>query len=238
MTLHEDQAARLDAITEWATHIGSIGDVWKPAEQLVHLRPSATGIRLVDLHPSRPQLDRGKIDGAWAVKEHFTGLLSVPYAGSPGRDTPEKALQSWLIADAYRNARAMSAVTHGLYFVTDEQVLQSGTTTTVCDILAYRKTYTGLVPVLIELKSKRAMSQLVEQLRFSDVIDAHGERFARLYSAILGQPITFAGKCERYLIWPAAPGYPRDPRADELKQQNIHVFAYEPSPPNGFRIRR
>ena len=198
MTLHARQATHLDAILAWARRIDELRDLWHPAEQLVHLRPSSTGIRLVDLRPSRPQLDRGKIDSPASVRERFTRCLAKSYTNAPIRPTPEKRLQSWLLADAYRNGGTSPQL--GLELVIDEQRVPGQGKDVVSDLLALRHSAHGFAPVVIELKSERHMARLVDQvLAFADVVDAHRDCFAALFGAVLGRTVDLTLPCERWI---------------------------------------
>ena len=132
----------LDAVTSWAHRLAALDGAWQPAAQQLHLRVSSRGIRLVDLHPERPQLDRGKLDSGAGLAAQFEERLNQPLSGGPGRGTPEKSLQSWLILDAYRHGRTMAALSPELTFVTDELVLP-GESKRVCDLLALRTTSAG-----------------------------------------------------------------------------------------------
>ena len=143
----------------------------------------------------------------------------------PGRPTPEAHLQSWLIADAYRHNRVMAQLSPDLSFVTDELEMP-GTPGLTCDLLAVRTTPEGVVPVLVELKTKRLEKELHRQLTFADRINANASRFAHLFELCLGEPIEFQGPCEKWIVWPAADGHAQDPREKKLAAQNIRVAGY------------
>lgn len=225
MTLHEQQAARLDEILPWARTVGDLRGVWRPEAQFVHLRPSGRGIRLVDLHPERPQLDRGLISRHEGAADKLRQLLAVAPTTTPGRPTPEKRLQSWLLAEAYRANGTVACLAPDLVLVTDEQRFPiSETRGCVCDILAVREDR----PVVIELKSARQMARLVEQLgTVAAVVDAHLARFSHLYGALLGRAVSLDRACERWLVWPTVPGHAVDPRTEELAILGIRVVSYD-----------
>jgi len=227
MTLDAEQAARLDAILPWAREVGALRGAWRPAEQLVHLRPSSRGIRVVDLDPERPQLDRGHIGASRSVPgnvyDALQRALDAHPTTVPARPTPEKRLQSWLIAEAYRHPAQCLPFAADLVFVTDEQVFPTESGKVVCDLLALRDG----APAVVELKSAREMARLIKQLEdASEVVDLHRDRFAALYSAILGRDVALDRACERWLVWPALPGRDIEPRATELNALGIHVVSY------------
>ena len=226
MTTQQD--TRLAKILPWATLAGELLASERPYEQSVHLRPSATSVRLVDLRPDRPQLDCGEITSFERAREQLHERLSNRPTEIPGRPTPEKKLQSFLIAAAYRSERRLAALSQQLSFVTDEQVFfRSDNKRVVCDLLAIRTHELGDAPVVIELKTKREMTRLIEQLdNAAQIIDAHREAFAHMFGAILSREVKLVGPCERWLIWPASSSSV-DPRRDELARQRIVVKGYK-----------
>jgi len=98
MSVADDQARRLDNILPWARLAGDLIVSLRPHEHCLHLRASATGIRVVDLSPERPQLDRGKIASVAGAALCLQQIMASSSGASARRSTPEKALQSWLIA--------------------------------------------------------------------------------------------------------------------------------------------
>ncbi len=58
------------------------------------------------------------------------------------------------------------------------------------------------------------------------LVNRHADLFGELYSALLGQQISFSGPCETWIVWPSA-DRAREPRADELRRQGIRVVDYE-----------
>jgi hypothetical protein len=227
MTLAERQAARLDAILPWAERVGELRDVWCPGTQHVHLRPSGTGIRIIDLHPSRPQLDRGKLACLATAREDFLRLVTQSRRDAPGRSTPEKSLQSWLMREAYAADRRLAHLARDITLVTDEQRFPTQGKDVVCDFLAVRTSKHGTAPVVIELKPARLMSRLVEQVQaMAAVVDAHRERFGRLFSAFLGRPVVLDLPSERWIVWPAAAGHSTDPQASHLNGLGISLASY------------
>ena len=221
-----EQEQRLEEVIYWAGQIGNLADLWDPVAQQLHLRPSSRGIRLVDLNPRRPQLDRGWLGDVETLRERFEVLVQDVPEDPPGRPTPEKKLQSALILGAYKRGRVLHRKFDDVRFVTDEQVIMDSGKKKIPDLLAVRDSRSGPVPVLIELKPSRQMKRAEEQLEVASLIDAQADGFSRLYSVLLGEEIHFVGPCERWLIWPAVPGYDEDPRAAELAIRSIKVITY------------
>lgn len=203
----------------------------------VHFRPTTNGVTMVSLLDTSPQLGHGPYDAARLAAD-FTAQFARYCLDAPNRPTPEKQVQSYLIADAYRHDRHMTALGAGrVLFVTDELALfQDDGRKVVCDILAFRPDVADPsqgVPVLIELKSARQMTRLLEQLRsYAQEMARYTAAFERLYSAVFGRDIHFTAPPERWLVWPAAGDMQKvDPRATELSRQGIHVVQYAPRVP-------
>ena len=146
-----------------------------------------------------------------------------------GRPTPEKQLQSHLLADAYRHDREMRTLTapdlaSPLRLITDELALPLDGGKIVCDLLAVH----GDHPVILELKPSRDKQRLVEQVTaYAALIEAHLETFATLCSVILGYEVQLRGPCERWIVWPCVAGHPHDPQEDALAELGIRVVGYE-----------
>jgi len=217
----------------------------------VHFGPSASGVAMIGLHPDRPQRGRSGFRNLRRVRENFDKLYDKHCVKCEhGRSTPEKALQSFLIREAYLNGRRMrsiNAASNGtddpveLIFAMDEiPVLRKAKPRMVCDLLALRQICGDEYrPVLLELKSDRDMKRLVEQVEgYTSVVDRHGDLFGEIFSALLGKRIRLIGSCEKWIVWPLA-GADSDPRQAELGSMNIRVVGYEQNGPEfSFRVGR
>jgi hypothetical protein len=153
-----------------------------------------------------------------------------------GRVTGEKALQSFLIRESYRNGRRLQPINVAstptndpvdLTFITDEIPLPVEGGKIVCDVLALRRDGGRATPVLLELKEDRMLTRLVEQVvGYAALVDQHADLFADLFGALLGETIKFGAPTEKWIVWPAAGSGP-DPREAELGAKGIRVVAYE-----------
>ena len=204
--------------------------------QDVHFRPTSDGITIVSLNPESPQLGVPCKD----IEHIAENLKQLAKISQPGRSTPEKKLQSFLIRDAYNHGGKMACLkesrktdpTVELIFVTDEIFLPVGESKRGrgCDLLAVRNTNAGPVPVLLELKSERKKKELVEQVEtYSRLVNEHADRFGKLYSELLGRSIKFAGPCEKWIVWPEIPSKDLGPDEHEeaLTQRGIRLVCYE-----------
>jgi len=163
-----------------------------------------------------------------------------------GRVTGEKALQSFLISDAYSHQRRMRSLNQAtqttnapveLWFITDEIALPSERGKIVCDVLALRRDNGRCTPVLLELEDARDLTQLVQQVStYSDLINTHAAAFAELYGALLGEPIQFDAPAEQWIVWPAA-GLERDPREEQLSALGIRTVGYTEDPSKRYQFR-
>jgi len=249
-TLIERQQRHLRDVIDWASRIQrELQPIIDAHGDRVHFRPSSTGVAMVGLLPSRPQRGRSGIRDLKKVTTSFEEMFARDCRDVPqGRPTPEKQLQSYLIRTALTQRRRLVPLNVGsqltpspaeLLFITDELVLPSSLDDNasagdsdnnerlVCDLLALRIDAGRVCPVVIELKSSRSMSRLIEQVtRFAATVDTLQVLFAELVSTVLGEEkIMFGAPCEKWVVWPAA-GNAQDPREAELLQHGIRVVGY------------
>lgn len=235
--IREKQRRHLELVTGWAGRIREqLGPVLEAHGDRVHFRPGSKGVAMVGLLPDRPQRGKSGLTKLDRVAQDFEALFAKHCRDiSQGRVTGEKALQSFLISEAYRNDQKLVSLNDAsrntnepveLVFVTDEIPLPVSGDKIVCDILALRRDGGRCTPVLIELKDKRLLMRLVEQVEsYSELIDELPEAFEALYSAILGESIRFDAVAERWIVWPASERRP-DPHEDDLAAKRIRMVGY------------
>jgi hypothetical protein len=236
--LRQAQRRRLDATVKWAEAIrGRLQPLLERHGERVHFRPSSTGVAMIGLLPDRPQRGKSGLTDLDVVVTSFETLFATNCCDvEHGRVTGEKALQSFLIREAYKNERHLTPITAAsratsdpvdLLFVTDEIALPLGSGKVVCDLLALRCDGGRSTPVLIELKNSRMLTRLVEQLDvYAALVNEHADGFASLFGALLGREVRFDAPTEKWLVWPSA-GSDRDPREDALGAKGIRVVGYE-----------
>ncbi len=202
---------------------------------------------MVGLLPDRPQRGKSGITNLECVAANFEKLYEDHCLNiEQGRITGEKALQSFLIREAQMNDRRMVSLNAAsestdepvdLWFITDELALPADSGKIVCDLLALRRDGGRLVPILLELKNDRQLTRLVQQVdSYSRLMAEHSALFGELYGTVLGEPITFDGPAEKWIMWPAA-GEERDPREAELAQRGIRAVGYTTDDSAGYRFR-
>ena len=234
----EKRREHLRLTTEWASRVREdLGGVLQEHLGRVHFRPASRGVAMVGLLPERPQRGRSGIRDLKRLAQEFDARFHRDCVDiDHGRPTPEKRLQSWLLADAFRNDREMKPLTVGwgsaddkLLFITDELLLLDDEgRRNVCDLLAFRTTdgETG-VPVVIELKTARQMTRLIEQVAgYASLVEEHAEGFERLYGAVIGREVWFTGPPEQWVVWPADTLRP-DRRTAEFAGWDIRLIGYE-----------
>ncbi|MBK6919373.1 MAG: hypothetical protein IPH07_18400 [Deltaproteobacteria bacterium] len=230
MTTHDRQRERLQRTIEWARRIEAhLADVRDAHLGEVHFRPSSTAISIIGLRPDRPQRGKSTITNIVGLAANFEREYAEHcVACDHTRETPEKRLQSFLLAGACRNRRhirdlQLDEQEAPLLFVTDELSLPVENGEIVCDILALH----GDLPAAIELKPARQMKRLVEQVTdYAALVDEHADLFGELYSVILGRRVELHAPCERWIVWPHPVRNARHPREAELAALGVRVVGY------------
>lgn len=231
-----EQRRALEETIRWARTIRESLQPTLDARRVpVHFRPSSRGISVVGLLHERPQRGKGGIRDVDGLVRQFEAKFEAHCRKvDQGRPTKEKALQSFLIRESYKNSRRIRPINEAssrndpieLVFVTDEIALPIDAGRIVCDILAVRRDGPRWTPVVLELKSARHLAKLVAQVEaYAALVDGHAELFAELFGVILGELIRFHGKTEKWIVWPQA-GAHSDPREDELVAKGIRVVGY------------
>jgi hypothetical protein len=238
MAMHEAQRAHLTATIAWADRISrELTPLREANADRVHFRPASGGFAMIGLLPERPQRGQRGLQSTAHVVKSFDRIFQKHCVDiEQGRITPEKALQSWLIRDAQAHGARLRAVSDAsratgapvdLSFVTDEIAIPFEEGKVVCDLLALRTDGGRSTPVLIELKSSRALTRIVTQVNtYAALIETHADLFAQLYSALLDRPVHFDAPPEKWIIWPRA-GELIDPKEDALRAHGIRVVGYE-----------
>jgi hypothetical protein len=233
------QRERLRATIAWAHKLRSaLAPLVASRGKEVHFRPSSTGVAMVGLLPERPQRGQSGVVNLERLVNDFDARFATHCRDvEQGRMTGEKVLQSFLISEANQNSSELLSLNIAsrrsdtpveLLFITDELSLPTAGGQAVCDLLALRRDKGRCRPVLLELKDRRTLKRLVEQVeRYAPLIDEHADLFAELFGALLGEPVTFDGPTERWIVWPEVPGTLRDPRESELRALGIRVVTYQ-----------
>jgi hypothetical protein len=115
-------------------------------------------------------------------------------------------------------------------FLVDELVIPSVRGDQRLDLLALRRLPTGSRLCLVELKSERALTELLNQTEaYAQFLNRHGDKLAELASAILGERVQLTEACEKWIVWPAAGAIRPEPRSAQLAKANVRAVGYRES---------
>jgi len=223
--------------TYWAKAVREdLGALQTREGHRVWFRPSSSGFAMVGLQREKPQLGNA-YNKTTNLIENFESEFKRHCDGTPPkRATPEKELQSYLVSDALTHGRRLRAIDDALVFLTDELVIPSIEGDQRLDILALRRVSHGARLVLIELKSERAMTELLRQTQaYADFLNNHKERFAELATAILGEPVVLTEPAEKWVIWRKSIQPGPDPWITEFRKVGVRLVGYK-KVSNGFEF--
>jgi hypothetical protein len=203
--------------------------------KLLCLRPSVGGISAISCCAETPQ--RG-----------FTGVSvrNLPkkmekQLSKPGRKTPEKQLQSWLIQDALKSGGRLELLDHILggqfWFVSDEIALKTASVKLVADLLLVRVDSNGLASLVnAELKSKRSMETFKQVIYFRDALEnPELQEGWRTFSEVMtGQEFRWHPSHQTcgVVIWPVVSQSSKNALANEKRKDyaRVDVIGYGPDP--------
>jgi hypothetical protein len=156
----------------------------------------------------------------------------------PGRKTPEKQLQSWLIQSALKSGgrlKMLDDVLGGQYwFVSDEIAIKTASIKVVADLLLVRVDAEGLAyPVNAELKSNRAMETFRQVICFRATLEHPGlQEGWKTFAEVMAR-----GKFRWHpsqetrgvVIWPAVGKNPMNAMANEKRKDyaRVDVIGYQ-----------
>lgn len=158
---------------------------------------------------------------------------------------PEHKIQAFLIRHALMHGQKLDGILKGfddefdeLIFVTDE--LSTGELR--ADIIALAGKNGRYFPVFIELKIKRELKRLIEQLEEARdrMKNDAGELFIKMLSAFTGIPtekISFDG-CRLMIIWPPVSGGKEADRVEEARSKQFLFAEYSPQGAAGYAFQR
>jgi hypothetical protein len=210
------------------------------------LRPSVGSISLVSYSRYTPQLGFSDIKGARVLQEKLEALREKRVVlNAPGRDTPEKDLQSWLISEAMQNKGRVASIEralndhHSYWFVSDEIALKDPETgkRLVADLLFVREDGRGeLEFVNVELKSQRSTETHDQAKDFSSFVKEPGwvALWRNFAVTMLDRKECLwkeAGGCRGLVVWPygSDQASPRGRTVDlvnQYKAQGIGTICY------------
>ncbi len=181
-----------------------------------HFRGSINSFSLVSVSSQKPELGisnlKNKDEGEKALDKL---LLKEP----PKRPTPEKSLQAWIINKAINNEDRLP-FDQNIRFITSELALKNDKDVRVVnDILGYCEKDKQIC--VIELKSKRLMQELINQVKdFEDIILKNQTFFTELLSLYDIKNYNGFQKVKKIIIWPHAETSPKE----EFKKEDVDIL--------------
>lgn len=206
------------------------------SRKLLWLRPSVGGISAISCCAETPQRGFTKISISNLGKNMEKQL------SPPGRKTPEKQLQSWLIQRALKSGgrlKLLDDVLGGQYwFVSDEIALTTASKRkVVADLLLVRVDAEGLACLVnAELKSDRLMETFRQVIRFRVALEHPGlqDGWKTFAEVMTGQKFRWHPSQETrgVVIWRAVGKNPMNARANEMRKDyaRVDVIGYEADP--------
>jgi hypothetical protein len=205
----------------------------KLSRKLLWLRPSVGGISAISCCEETPQLGFSKISIGNLGK--FMEMQLSP----PGRKTPEKQLQSWLIQSALKAGGRLELLDDLLdgqhWFVSDEIAIQTASKKKlVADLLLVRVDAEGLACLVnAELKSKRAMETFRQVIYFRAALE-HPELQAswRTFAEVMtGEKFQWhpSRDTRGVVIWPAVGEREENALANRKRKdyERVDVIGYK-----------
>jgi len=205
--------------------------------KLLSLRPSVGGISAVSCCENSPQLGFSDVSTGKLKK------ILEKQLPSPGRPTPEKQLQSWLIQQAMRSNGRLKVLDNVLgnqyWFVSDEIALKSASgKKLVADMLTVQVDSAGLASLVnVELKSLRSMETFRQIISFRYALENPSlqEGWKKFAEVMTGKDFQWHPSQETHgvVIWPAVkPANGKAPtkaRANAKRKEypRVDVIGYE-----------
>jgi hypothetical protein len=205
------------------------------SRKLLWLRPSVGSISAVSCCEETPQL------GFTDISIRNLGKIMEKQLSPPGRKTPEKQLQSWLIQHALKSDGRLKQLDDVLggqhWFVSDEIALKTASKKVVADLLIVRVDAEGLASLVnAELKSDRFMETFRQVIRFRAALGHPGlqEYWKRFAEVMTGEKFRWHPSPETrgVVIWPAVGRNPMKALANEKRKDYppVDVIGYRAVP--------
>ena len=206
------------------------------SRKLLWLRPSVNRISAISCCEKTPQLGFSGVTSG-KLQEILETQLSPP-----GRKTPEKKLQSWLIRQALESGGRVKALDRVLvgqwWFVSDEIALNTASRKKlVADLLLVRVDAEGQATLVnAELKSERSMKTFTQVIDFRAALDDPAlqngwKTFANIMTGNRFQWRPFQ-ETNGVVIWPAVGKNPSKAWANTKRKnyERVDVIGYRYDP--------
>jgi hypothetical protein len=205
------------------------------SRKLLWLRPSVNGISAISCCDKTPQL------GFTKISISKLGKIMEKQLSQPGKKTPEKQLQSWLIQRALKSdgrLKMLDDVLGGQYwFVSDEIALKTASEKVVADLLLVRIDSDGLASLVnAELKSNRVMETFRQVISFRRALELPDlQKDWKTFAEVMtGEKFRWHPSQETrgVVIWPAVGKNPINALANEKRKDyaRVDVIGYRCDP--------
>jgi hypothetical protein len=202
------------------------------SRKLFWLRPSVGGISAISCSEKTPQL------GFTRISISNLGKIMERQLDPPGRKTPEKHLQSWLIQSALKSGgrlKLLDDLLGGQYwFVSDEIALQTASKKKVVADLLIVRVDEGLASLVnVELKSNRAMETFRQVVGFRAALEHPDlqESWKTFAEVMTGEKFRWRPALDTrgVVIWPAVGKKPMNALANRKRKDyaRIDVIGYQ-----------
>ena len=203
--------------------------------KLLWLRPSVNGISAISCCEKTPQRGFTKIS-IRNLREKMEKQLFPP-----GRNTPEKQLQSWLIQSALKSGGRLKVLDDVLggrfWLISDEIALKTDSEKMVADLLLVRVDAEGLASLVnAELKSERSMETFKQVISFREALEhPHLRHGWKTFAEVMTEE-TFrwhpSQDTRGVVIWPAIGRNSRNALANKKRKgyMRVDVIGYQFDP--------
>lgn len=201
-------------------------DILKKRE--LHCRGGRSSMSLISISKEKPEIGFPGLKTEGAVLRKIDEWESLK---RPDRPTPEKKIQAWLIKNAVNHENHYLKFGDKIKFITSElSLIHNDGKKVVSDILGYSEDCL----FIIELKSDRSMTRLIEQVeRFHSAVEDNKDFLSRLLRL---HGCEWNGKStKKVIVWP----YLASPKTTKcLIERDIIEYGYSINADNFYTISK
>jgi hypothetical protein len=207
------------------------------SRDMLRLRSSAGGFSLVSYNPRTPQRGVSGLRSVHALERALDNLLKNQLQ-RPGRETPEKELQSWLIREAAKHdgkVMPLNDVLGGDYWFVSDEIALSASRKAVADLLLVKVDAENVAQLVnVELKTERAMETFEQVILFRHVLEhAELQEMWKQFAEIMTRKkFKWQGGQQTWgiVVWPRSKN-PELARANDKAKifERVDVIGYHPN---------
>lgn len=192
----------------------------KLSKNEVHFRPSMNSLSMISVSSLKPEIGCScKNHDEWSDEIIESYIQIIDTKEPPKRPTPEKSLQAWMIKYSQNHDFYLPFERKTKFITSELAITNSRGEKIVSDIIGYDMSSQAIV--VIELKSERLLTRLVEQVdNFEKIIQENENLFKEILNIHgidnLNQSISKA------IVWPYAETSP----LKKLEELGIQEYTY------------